>query len=209
MVIEEKVPQEIITQTATVGYLQKSPFTTLKPSAFPPGTDPSVVASFQKADQDNSGFIDDKEMQKMLTEYNQNFNMRTVRLLIFLFTNNNSRKIGPKEFIALFYSLQEWRTIFEKFDKDRSGRIDASELRDALLGLGFAVSPAVIDLLVSKFGRFRGTKVQAIEYDNFIECCLLVKGLTEKFREKDDSYCGTATFSYESFMLTVLPFLIA
>lgn len=36
-----------------------------------------------------------------------------------------------------------------------------------------------------------------------------VQGLTEKFKEKDTAYSGSATFSYESFMLTVLPFLIA
>jgi hypothetical protein len=38
---------------------------------------------------------------------------------------------------------------------------------------------------------------------------LLPQGLTEKFKEKDMSYSGSATFGYEAFMLTVLPFLIA
>jgi calcium-binding protein CML len=66
----------------------------------------------------------------------------------------------------------------------------------------------VLDLLVSKFDK-TGGKSRAIEYDNFIECCLTVKGLTEKFKEKDTAYSGSATFTYEAFMLTVLPFLIA
>lgn len=58
--------------------------------------------------------------------------------------------------------------IFERFDRDRSGRIDSSELRDALLSLGYAVSPPILDLLVSKFDK-TGGKNKAIEYDNFIE----------------------------------------
>nr|AZL94084.1 calmodulin-like protein 50 [Carica papaya] len=180
------------------------------------------------ADQDSSGFIDDKELQRALSSYNQTFSMRTVGLLMYLFTNTNTRKIGPKEFIQVFYSLQNWRAIFEKFDRDRSGKIDANELREALLSLGFSVSPVVLDLLVSKFGNSGVTKTKAtdydnvskfgnsgvaktkaIEYDNFIECCLTVKGLTEKFKERDTSYSGSATFTYEAFMLTVLPFLIA
>ncbi|KAL5546385.1 hypothetical protein UlMin_006072 [Ulmus minor] len=185
-----------------------SPFAALVPSAFPPGTDPTVVACFQVADQDGSGFIDDKELQGALSSYNQSFSLRTVHLLMYLFTNSNARKIGPKEFTALFYSLQNWRGIFERYDRDRSGRIDANELREALLSLGFSVSPSVLDLLVSKFDK-TGGKNKAIEYDNFIECCLTVKGLTEKFKEKDTSYSGSATFSYEAFMLTVLPFLVA
>ncbi|RID80862.1 hypothetical protein BRARA_A03494 [Brassica rapa] len=185
-----------------------SPFASLVPSAFPPGTDPNIVTCFQAADRDQSGFIDDKELQGALSSYNQSFSMRTVHLLMYLFTNSNVRKIGPKEFTSLFYSLQSWRTIFERFDKDRSGRIDTNELRDALLSLGFSVSPVVLDLLVSKFDK-SGGRNRAIEYDNFIECCLTVKGLTEKFKEKDTALSGSATFNYEAFMLTVLPFLVA
>ncbi|XP_040869016.1 LOW QUALITY PROTEIN: calcium-binding protein CBP [Glycine max] len=97
--------------------------------------------------------------------------------------------LGPKEFTSLFYSLQNWRSIFERFDKDRSGKIDYTELRDALLSLGYAVSPVVLDLLVSKFDK-TGGKSKAIEYDNFIECCLTVKGLTDKFKEKDTAILG-------------------
>ncbi|XP_008786888.1 calcium-binding protein CBP-like [Phoenix dactylifera] len=185
-----------------------SPFAALVPSAFPPGTDPNVVACFQAADRDGSGFIDDKELQQALSSYNQSFSIRTVHLLMYHFTNSNVRKIGPKEFSSLFYSLQNWRAIFERFDRDHSGKVDSSELREALLSLGFSVSPVVLDLLVSKFDK-SGGKNKAIEYDNFIECCLTVKGLTEKFKEKDTAYMGSATFTYESFMLTVLPFLIA
>ena len=58
--------------------------------------------------------------------------------------------------------------IFERFDRDRSGKIDSSELRDALLSLGYAVSPSILELLVSKFDK-TGGKSRAIEYDNFIE----------------------------------------
>ncbi|XP_028761479.1 probable calcium-binding protein CML50 isoform X2 [Neltuma alba] len=159
-----------------------SPFASLVPSVFPPGTDPNVIACFQLADQDGSGMIDDKEMQRALSSYNQSFSLRTVHLLMHHFTSANAKKIGPKEFTALFYSLQNWRAIFERFDMDRSGRIDLPELRDALLSLGFAVSPAVLDLLVSKFDK-SGGQSKAIEYDNFIECCLTVKGCIEKEKQ--------------------------
>ncbi|KAF9593872.1 hypothetical protein IFM89_025663 [Coptis chinensis] len=178
-----------------------SPFAALVPSVFPPGTDPNIVACFQMADRDGSGLIDDIELQSVLSSYNQSFSIRTVHLLMYHFTNTNTRKIGPKEFTAVFYSLQNWRSIFERFDRDRSGKIDSSELQQALLSLGFSVSPVILDLLVSKFDK-SGGRNKAIEYDNFIECCLTVKGLTEKFKEKDTGYTGSATFTYESFMLT-------
>ncbi|XP_050121326.1 calcium-binding protein CBP-like [Malus sylvestris] len=141
-------------------------------------------------------------MQRALSSYNQSFSLRTVHLLMYPFTQTNTRKIGNNLQASLLHG------VFERFDRDRSGFIDANELRDTLLSLGFAVSPVVLELLVSKFDKTGGKK-RAIEYDNFIECCLTVKGLTEKFKEKDKAYNGMGTFSYEEFMLTVLPFLIA
>ncbi|KAL8147513.1 hypothetical protein AgCh_005002 [Apium graveolens] len=77
-------------------------------------------------------------------------------------------KTGPTEFISVYYSLQSWKAIFEKNDGDLSGKIYASELREALMSLGFVVSPVVLDLLVSKFDK-TGGRNKAIEYDNFIE----------------------------------------
>lgn len=38
---------------------------------------------------------------------------------------------------------------------------------------------------------------------------VFLQGLTEKFKEKDTPYVGSATFTYEAFMLAVLPFIIA
>ncbi|KAI3510523.1 hypothetical protein L1887_17586 [Cichorium endivia] len=75
------------------------------------------------------------------------------------------------------------------------------------MSLGFAVSPVVLDLLVSKFDN-TGEKNKAIEYDDFIECCLTVKGLTNKFKKKDMSYMGFATFTCEAFMLNTMLFSI-
>lgn len=70
------------------------------------------------------------------------------------------------------YSCYVFQANFEKFDRDRSGKIDTNELREALMSLGFAVSPVVLDLLVSKFDK-SGGKNKAIEYDNFIEYVLV------------------------------------
>nr|AGM20680.1 CAML1 [Populus tomentosa] len=132
-----------------------------------------------------------------------------------LSSRRSGRAKGIRSTVLQFAELESklletlnWRTNFERFDRDRSGKIDPNELREALMSLGFAVSPVVLDLLVSKFDK-TGGKNKAIEYDNFIECCLTVKGLTDKFKERDTAYSGSASFTYENFMLTVLPFLIA
>jgi calcium-binding protein CML len=46
--------------------------------------------------------------------------------------------------------------MFERFDKDTSRKIDSNELREALTSSIFAVSPVVLDMLVSKFDKTGG-----------------------------------------------------
>ncbi|KAB1200631.1 putative calcium-binding protein CML48 [Morella rubra] len=170
-------------------------------SEFPPGTHADVIRSFQMVDRDGSGFIDENELQQALSSTYQRFSLKTIRLLMFLFKNpRDPLRIG--EFFNLIV------TIFERYDKDRSGKIDLFELRDALYGIGYAVPASVLKLLLSMYDNGSGRKVE-LTFDSFVECGMIVKGLTEKFKEKDPKYSGSATLSYDTFMTMVLPFIVS
>lgn len=160
-------------------------------------------------DRDHSGFIDDSELQRALSSAYHHFCLRTIRLLMFIFKNPNegSLRLGPSEFAALWSCLGQWRAIFERFDRDRSGRVDAMELKDALYSLGYAVPPSVLQVLVSRYDNGSGRRVE-LDFDCFVECGMLIKGLSEKFKEKDPRFTGSATLSYDNFMSMVLPFLV-
>ncbi|XP_074294936.1 putative calcium-binding protein CML48 [Silene latifolia] len=178
-------------------------------NSFPAGTDPEIIRVFESVDRDRSGFVEDYELQNALSFGYHKFNLRTVRLLISLFKNPNQSysKIGPGEFAALWRCLGEWRVIFEKFDRDRCGKIDVGELKDALYSLGYAVPPSVLQLLISYYnGGSRGKVL--LDFDSFVECGTIIKGLTEKFKEKDKQYTGSATIAYDDFMALVLPFVV-
>ncbi|QCE09468.1 probable calcium-binding protein CML48 [Vigna unguiculata] len=178
-------------------------------SSFPPGTPQDVITSFQMVDRDRSGFIDERELQQALSSGFHRFNLSTIRLLMFLFKNpHQPLAVGPKEFAALWSCLGQWRGIFERYDKDRSGKIDPLELRDALYGIGYAVPGSVLQLLLSKYGDGSGRRVELC-FDSFVECGMIIKGLTDKFKEKDTRYTGSATLSYDAFMTMVLPFLVS
>ncbi|KAF5184742.1 Peflin [Thalictrum thalictroides] len=188
-------------------YAQEGMFGELLPSSFPPGTDPKLVSCFKNLDRDNNGFIDEKELKLALSTYSSTFSLRTIRLIMYAFAKTNTKVIGPKEFIAVYYGIQQWKAMFQKFDRDRNGRIDMSELREALQSLGYPVNESVLDLLIVRFDKNGGNNM-SIGFDGFIECCLTVKGLTDKFKEKDHTFSGSATFSYDAFMMTVLPYIV-
>lgn len=160
-------------------------------------------------DRDRSGYIDEIELQQALSSGYQRFSLRTIRLLMFLFKNPSSPLgIGPNEFAALWSCLGQWRAIFERFDRDRSGKIDSMELKDALYSFGYAVPPSVLQVLISKYDDRSGRRVE-LNFDSFVECGMIVKGLTEKFKEKDPRYTGSATLTYDAFLSMIIPFLVA
>lgn len=97
--------------------------------------------------------------------------------------------------------------IFDRYDRDRSGKIDSDELREALRGLGYAVPPSVIELLIANYNNGVSRR-GALDFDNFVECGMVVKGLTEKFKEKDSRYTGSAALTYDSFLSMVIPFIV-
>ncbi|KAJ6905056.1 calcium-binding protein CML48 [Populus alba x Populus x berolinensis] len=110
--------------------------------------------------------------------------------------------------IADEHLTQNFKGIFERYDKDRSGKIDLFELRDALYSLGFAIPSSVLQVLISKYDDGSGRKIE-LNFDSFVECGMILKGLTEKFKEKDKRHTGTATFNYDEFMSMVIPFLVS
>ncbi|WVZ91678.1 hypothetical protein U9M48_037819, partial [Paspalum notatum var. saurae] len=210
--------------------------------AFPPGTHPDVERAFRAADRDASGAIDDSELQAALSSAYHRFSIRTVRLLLFLFTNPDSahsssrmggrhgvlhfylwkwycyilqstnsgccssRVAGPAQFVSLWNCLGQWRGIFDRYDRDRSGKIDSRELTEALRSIGYAVPPSVIELLIANYNN-GVPRNGALDFDNFVECGMIVKGLTEKFKEKDTRYTGSATLTYDGFLSMVIPFI--
>jgi hypothetical protein len=46
---------------------------------------------------------------------------------------------------------QEWKLVFEHFDKDRSGTIDGFELQSAMNQFGMKIPPNLMPLVLAKF----------------------------------------------------------
>ncbi|XP_048425033.1 probable calcium-binding protein CML48 [Pyrus x bretschneideri] len=77
--------------------------------------------------------------------------------------------------VTLNYGLNlKLQSIFERYDKDRSGKIDSMELRDALYGLGLAMPPSVLQLLISKYDDGSGRRIE-LNFDSFVECGMIVR----------------------------------
>lgn len=102
-----------------------------------------------------------------------------------------------KEFQQLWQYINQWKGVFDRYDRDRSGNIDINELLTAYNEMGFRVSMAFCQLVVSRFDRLAK---KSLKFDDFIQTCVMLRSLTDAFKTRDTNLNGIITVSYEDFM---------
>ena len=63
--------------------------------------------------------------------------------------------------------------------------------------MGYNLSPQFMQMIVCKFD-FKCRRSMTL--DSFIQCCVMVKSLTDMFMVRDTQRAGRITVSYEDFM---------
>ncbi|XP_074903397.1 peflin isoform X2 [Buteo buteo] len=102
----------------------------------PPGVDPEAFSWFQAVDADRSGYISVKELKQALVNSNwSTFNDETCLLMINMFDKTRSGRIDVYGFSALMRFIQQWKNLFQQYDRDQSGSISFSELQQAGMGV--------------------------------------------------------------------------
>ncbi|XP_003382536.1 PREDICTED: peflin-like [Amphimedon queenslandica] len=168
------------------------------PPGPPPGIDPTVYEWFRTVDADGSGQISAVELRQALVNSNwSHFNDETCRLLIGMFDKDKNGTIDVHEFGSLWKYVQEWKGCFDRFDKDRSGNIDSGELQEALGAFGYRLSRDFCQLCTRVFDR---KDVNSMKFDDFIQCCVMLRSLTETFQRVDTDRDGVIDISYEQFL---------
>ncbi|KAL4079300.1 hypothetical protein J3A83DRAFT_4208691 [Scleroderma citrinum] len=165
-------------------------------------------AWFVAVDEDRSGWITARELEAALRNGDWTpFDLDTVKLLMSLFDVDRNGKIGFNEFQGLWKYIKDWQNAFRHFDRDRSGTIDANELRSALSQFGYNLSSHLINLVQRKYSSsidVYGHYPSGITFDRFVRACVVIKQLTEAFERLDIHRTGVIQIDYDQFMSTVL-----
>uniref|UniRef100_A0A8D0SKK6 Peflin n=2 Tax=Sus scrofa TaxID=9823 RepID=A0A8D0SKK6_PIG len=169
------------------------------PGGAPPNVDPEAYSWFQSVDSDHSGYISIKELKQALVNSNwSSFNDETCLMMINLFDKTKTGRIDVYGFSALWKFIQQWKNLFQQYDRDHSGSISYTELQQALSQMGYNLSPQFTQLLVSRYCPRSANP--AMQLDRFIQVCTQLQVLTEAFREKDTAVQGNIRLSFEDFV---------
>ncbi|XP_049676248.1 peflin isoform X2 [Accipiter gentilis] len=169
----------------------------------PPGVDPEAFSWFQAVDADRSGYISVKELKQALVNSNwSTFNDETCLLMINMFDKTRSGRIDVYGFSALMRFIQQWKNLFQQYDRDQSGSISFSELQQAFSQMGYNLSPQFSQLLLARYAQRSSNP--SIQLDRFIQICMQLQSTTDAFREKDTGLVGNVRLSYEDFLTMVV-----
>lgn len=108
------------------------------PPAPAPQVDPNVAQWFRAVDQDNSGHIDAKELGQALANGDMSmFSEEACRMMINMFDTNMTGTIDINEFGKLFEYINQWKGMFENFDRSKQGTLGQDDLSAALQSMGY------------------------------------------------------------------------
>ncbi|XP_053315306.1 calpain-2 catalytic subunit [Spea bombifrons] len=170
--------------------------------------DPSFKRLFQQLageDKEISAFelcnILKKVMSKRDDIKSDGFSLETCRTIVDLLDSDGSGKLGLKEFNILWSKIQKYQKIYRSIDVDKSGTMNAYEMRNALQAAGFKLNSELHQLLVARFAD----EDLSIDFDNFVRCLLRLEIMFKLFKKLDKDNDGSVPLTLDSWMsFTVL-----
>lgn len=115
-----------------------------------------LKASFEQLDEDQSGFLEFKELNEAITKSNMNLKPEEIEELIKEIDYADNHKINYSEFIAAtmdvkrFLTAEKLEAIFNSFDVDGSGKITPQNIKDAFSKFGREISDEEINTILAK-----------------------------------------------------------
>eukprot|EP00105_Crassostrea_gigas_P000871 XP_011412831.1 PREDICTED: calmodulin-A-like [Crassostrea gigas] len=128
--------------------------------------------AFELFDKDGSGYINSRELLTVMRAFKQDPTKAEVQHLMQELDTNGNGKIEYEEFEK--YMADHYKSVeeanssmmeaFKLFDKDGSGKIDADELKEAMMRLGDKLSKEEAEDMIKTADLDKDGKIDYIEF---------------------------------------------
>jgi len=146
---------------------------------------------FNTVDRDKSGTIEDVELQEVRFD-NLPIGIEVARKLIQVFDRDKNGTIDFVEYASMHKFIAQMRQAFLLADTDRSGRIEAREIFNALTRAGFSfLSMGTINELLHKFDRSQ----RGLDWREFLLMVSHIANVHTVFQWNDTGQRGSVTLN--------------
>jgi Ca2+-binding EF-hand superfamily protein len=148
---------------------------------------------FQGVDKNNSGSIDEKELQAALSSGGFSFSLECSLLMVKMFDANKKDGLNLQEFSNLYQYVTQMKSAFTQVDKDRSGSLSIQEVYAAIQSVGFQIQQQTFAQLFAKFDR---KKQNSLGFDGYIVDKMngYGRGTSVSFLTSSASTCALSNF---------------
>ncbi|XP_077196501.1 calpain-8-like [Paroedura picta] len=128
------------------------------------------------------------------------FGINTCREMISLLDNHGTGTLGITEFKILWMKIQKYLEIYKRADTDKSGTIDAHEMRNALKEAGFALNNKIQHSITTRYACSKLT----IDFDGFVACMIRLETLFKMFQILDKDNRGVVQLTLAEWLCSTL-----
>ncbi|XP_069624547.1 calpain-8-like [Ranitomeya imitator] len=162
---------------------------------------------FQKLAGDK-GEVTGKDIQAILNRLlskrtdlkSTGFTLGTCREMVSLMDMDGTGTLNLVEFKTLWMKIQKYMEIFVKADDDKSGTMDAHEMRAALQDAGFSLNNTIQHSIAHRYASSDLT----INFDSFISCMIRLETLFKMFTLLDKESRGRIELSLPEWLSATL-----
>lgn len=138
---------------------------------------------FNEMDMNGDGTITSNELREALRrgQSMNEFNLKTIQLLISRYDKNGDMEINFDEFFDLYCNLNEEFESFLIMDMAGSGYIDQEEFCHAMTNKGYNFSQKFFKFIVGEIGKHSNSR--GIKFDNYIRAMARFDYLCEYYKK--------------------------
>ncbi|XP_073527988.1 calpain-8-like [Phyllobates terribilis] len=128
------------------------------------------------------------------------FTLATCREMVSLMDMDGTGTLNLVEFKTLWMKIQKYMEIFVKVDNDKSGTMDAHEMRAALQDAGFTLNNTIQHSIAQRYASSDLT----INFDSFVSCMIRLETLFKMFILLDKENRGSIELSLPEWLSATL-----
>ncbi|XP_047567515.1 calpain small subunit 2 [Lutra lutra] len=124
------------------------------------------------------------------------FSLDTCRSIVSVMDSDTTGKLGFEEFKYLWNNIKKWQCVYRQYDRDRSGFLRSSQLREALQAAGFQLNEQLYQMIIRRYADEDGS----MDFNNFISCLVRLDAMFRAFRSLDRDADGLVQVSLQDWL---------